>query len=72
MTPNIQSIINSEIYKLTIDNNIVYIPLWHKQLTYENFIINIDYIKDNNNITIDDNNNIHYEYYNTFNYITTY
>lgn len=71
LTPNIESIINSEIYKLNIDNNIIYIPLWHKQLTYENCIININYIRDNNNITIDDNNNIHYEYYNTFNYITT-
>ena len=65
LTPNIESILNSEIYKLTIDNNIIYVPLWHKQLTYENYIINIEYIKDNN-ITIDDNNNIHYEYYNTF------
>jgi hypothetical protein len=65
LTPNIINLLNSDIYKLEINNDIIYIPLWHNELNFENNIIKIDPILDTN-ITIDNDNNIHYTYNNTF------
>ena len=65
LTPNIVNLLNSDIYKLEINNDIIYIPLWHNELNFENNIIKIDPILDTN-ITIDNDNNIHYTYNNTF------
>ena len=65
LNPTIKNILNSEIYKLEIDNNIVCIPLWHNELNYENNIIKIEPILDYN-IIIDKCNNIQYYYKNTF------
>ena len=65
LTPNIGNLLNSDIYKLEISNDIIYIPLWHNELNFENNIIKIDPILDTN-ITIDNDNNIHYTYINTF------
>ena len=65
LTPNIVNLLNSDIYKLEINNDIIYIPLWHNELNFENNIIKIDPILDTN-ITIDTDNNIHYTYNNTF------
>ena len=65
LTPNIVNLLNSDIYKLEINNDIIYIPLWHNELNFENNIIKIDPILDSN-ITIDNDNNIHYTYNNTF------
>jgi hypothetical protein len=65
LTPNIVNLLNSDVYKLTINNDIIYIPLWHNELNFENNIIKIDPILDTN-ITIDNDNNIHYTYNNTF------
>jgi hypothetical protein len=65
LTPNIVNLLNSDIYKLEINNDIIYIPLWHNELNFENNIIKIDPLLDTN-ITIDNNNNIHYTYINTF------
>ncbi len=68
LTPNIVNLLNSDVYKLTINNDIIYIPLWHNELNFENNIIKIEPVLDNN-ITLDIDNNIHYTYTNTFNNI---
>jgi hypothetical protein len=65
LTPNISNLLNSDIYKLEINNEISYIPLWHNELNFENNIIKIDPLLDSN-ISIDIDNNIHYTYINTF------
>jgi len=65
LTPNIVNLLNSDIYKLEINNDIIYIPLWHNELNFENNIIKIDPLLDTN-ISIDIDNNIHYTYVNTF------
>jgi len=65
LTPNIGNLLNSDVYKLTINNDIIYIPLWHNELNFENNIIKIEPLLDNN-ITLDIDNNIHYTYTNTF------
>ena len=65
LTPNIANLLNSDIYKLEVNNDIVYIPLWHNELNFENNIIKIDPLLDNN-ITLDSDNNIHYTYTDTF------
>lgn len=65
LTPNINNLLNNDIYKLDISNEIICIPLWHNELNFENNIIKIDPILDDN-IKIDENNNIHYKYYNEF------
>lgn len=65
LTPNIVNLLNSDIYKLEINNEIIYIPLWHNELNFENNIIKIDPLLDTN-ISIDIDNNIHYTYTDTF------
>ena len=42
LTPNIANLLNSDIYKLEVNNDIIYIPLWHNELNFENNIIKID------------------------------
>ena len=69
INPNINNLINSDIYKLVIDENIVCIPLWHNELNYENNIIKIEPILDKT-IKIDKCNTIHYYYKNNFENIT--
>ena len=66
INPELDSIFNSEIFKLEINNgDCVYIPLWHSELIYEENIIKIEPILQNN-IGIDINNNLHYTYCSTF------
>ena len=65
INPTISNLLNSDIYKLTIANECVYVPLWHNELAYENAIIKIYPILDNN-ITLDNNNALHYTYKNKF------
>ena len=65
LTPNISNLLNSDIYKLEINNDIIYIPLWHNELNFENNIIKIDPLLETN-ITLDSDNNIHYTYNNTY------
>ena len=68
LTPNLLNLLNSDIYKLKINDEIVYIPLWHNEMKFENNIIKIEPLLDDT-ITIDVDNNIHYTYYNSFNNI---
>ena len=65
LTPNLLNLLNSEIYKLEINDAIVYIPLWHNEMKFENNIIKIEPLLDDT-ITIDEHNNIHYIYYNKY------
>ena len=65
LTPNLLNLLNSEIYKLEINEAIVYIPLWHNEMKFENNIIKIEPLLDDT-ITIDEDNNIHYTYYNKY------
>jgi hypothetical protein len=61
ITPTLKNILNNEIYKLTIKDEIVYIPLWHKELNYENNIIKIQpNLRENEKI--DENNNLILKY----------
>lgn len=65
LTPNLLNLLNSEIYKLEINESTVYIPLWHNEMKFENNIIKIEPLLDDA-ITIDEDNNIHYTYYNKY------
>ena len=65
INPTINNLLNSEVYKLTINNSLVYIPLWHNELNYENNIIKIEPLLDEN-FYIDENNNLNYYYNDTF------
>jgi hypothetical protein len=65
LTPNLLNLLNSEIYKLEINDAFVYIPLWHNEMKFENNIIKIEPLLDDT-ITIDEHNNIHYTYYNKY------
>jgi DnaJ-class molecular chaperone len=68
LTPKLTNLLNSDVYKLEINDVIVYIPLWHNEMKFENNIIKIDPLLDDH-VTIDEHNNIHYTYYNNFNNI---
>ena len=68
LSPNLLNLFNSDIYKLQINDEIIYIPLWHNELKFENNIIKIEPLLESH-IMIDSNNNIHYTYYNKFNNI---
>lgn len=57
--PSLNQIYNSYIHKLDICNNNIIIPLWHKELMIDKYIIKIEPDL-SNNIVIDEDNNIHY------------
>ena len=67
LKPSLENLLNNDIYKLEIDGEIIYVPLWHKELIYENNIIQIrPSLQVEQNITINEKNNIYYNYYTTF------
>ena len=67
LKPSLENLLNNDIYKLEIEGEIIYVPLWHKELIYENNIIQITpSLKVEQNITINEENNIYYNYYTTF------
>ncbi len=61
ISPLLENIMNSEIFKLEIEEDIVYVPLWHQEMVYENILIKIQPILPDN-ITIDEYNNMHIIY----------
>jgi hypothetical protein len=65
INPTISNLLNSDIYKLTITNEYVYVPLWHNELAFENAIIKI-YPLLPSNVYLDGSNIIHYTYKNKF------
>jgi hypothetical protein len=65
INPTLKNLLNHEIYKMELNDEILCIPLWHNELKYENNIIKIIPIIDNN-YKITEDNNLHHYYYNTF------
>lgn len=61
ITPSLDNIMKSEIFKLEIDDDIVYVPLWHQEMVYENILIKIQPLLPDN-VTIDEYNNMHITY----------
>jgi len=64
LNPNINNLLNEDVYILEIEDEILYIPLWHSELIYDLNIssssIIIKCIPDlDENVSIDHNNNIH-------------
>lgn len=78
INPNLKNLLNSDVYKLIInqetstelqpDTDELYIPLWHNELNYNNNIIKIHPIIQDN-IEIDNENNIIINYNNSFIFI---
>jgi hypothetical protein len=67
INPSIYDIMNNNIYKLYVGNNLYLVPLWHSELYFDNFedkendIIVLCHPILPDNITIDENNNLIYE-----------
>jgi hypothetical protein len=60
LNPSLKNIKNNEVYCLEHEGETIYIPLWHRELIYND--ITIKCIPDlPENIEIDDDNNIHYK-----------
>lgn len=62
LNPNINNLLNNDIYKLNYNNEYIYIPLWHEELYFDvsNVSIIVWCIPDlSDNIYIDNNNSIH-------------
>ena len=60
LNPTLKNIKNNEVYCLQHQDETIYIPLWHRELIYND--ITIKCIPDlPENIQIDDDNNIHYK-----------
>jgi hypothetical protein len=66
LNPTIDDIINNNIYKLYVDNNLYLVPLWHNELYFDNpndkdnDLIVLCQPELDENIIIDENNNINY------------
>ena len=71
LNPTLNDLLNDNIYKLSIDNIIYYVPLWFNELTFENNNnneINVICIPEiENNISIDEENNLTYYFSYLFN-----
>lgn len=65
INPSIENLMDNEIFKLDISNEIVYVPLWHNYMTFNENIIKIEPILPDN-ITIDGDNVINYKFNTTF------
>tara|TARA_B100000902_G_scaffold400037_1_gene474881 strand:- start:6673 stop:7545 length:873 start_codon:yes stop_codon:yes gene_type:complete len=60
LNPTLENIKNNEVYCLEHEGETIYIPLWHRELIYND--ITIKCIPDlPENVQIDDDNNIHYK-----------
>lgn len=62
ITPSVNDILNDNIYKLSVNNNYYFIPLWHDELYFEDddqcsFVVRCQHIF--TDLTIDDENNIY-------------
>jgi hypothetical protein len=63
LNPSIDDLLNNNIYKLVLDENLYLVPLWHTELFFENEdeneIIVLCEPKLDENLTIDEDNNLH-------------
>lgn len=55
----IDNVLNNEVYKLELLEETLFIPLWYKEVIYNNYLIKIKIIKLDDKITIDLDNNIY-------------
>lgn len=73
LKPNINNLINRDVYKLKINDEIIYIPLWHNKLIYQKNIIDIQ--PDLSENILIKNHNIYYKlekkYYDIINLINS-
>ena len=63
LNPNLEDMLNDKIYKLELEEETYYIPLWHNELCYDasgNDIIVRCIPELDSNITIDNDNNLYY------------
>jgi hypothetical protein len=60
LKPSLDELLNDRIYKLVIDENTYYVPLWHNELEFDGDIIVKCIPELPENIIIDENNNIHF------------
>jgi hypothetical protein len=62
LNPTLEDLFQNNLYRLNVNNNLYYVPLWHHELVYDNSGSDI-YVKCNpmlpENIEIDSRNNIH-------------
>lgn len=67
LKPSMKDLLNHNIYKLFIDEQLYLVPLWHNELYFDapdgSEIIVLCQPKLHENVTIDENNNIYYEKY---------
>tara|TARA_Y100000816_G_scaffold150979_1_gene107485 strand:+ start:2425 stop:3369 length:945 start_codon:yes stop_codon:yes gene_type:complete len=66
LNPSLKNLYEQDIYKLVINKEIYYVPLWHHELYFNTNIVNNEIIVQcipelPNNVIIDNNNNIHYK-----------
>jgi hypothetical protein len=63
LNPSIDDLLNNNVYKLVLDENLYLVPLWHTELFFENEdeneIIVLCEPKLDENLTIDEDNNLH-------------
>jgi len=62
LNPTIDDLLNNNVYKLVLENNLFLVPLWHNELYFEhlgNEIIVLCEPKLDENMTIDEDNNLH-------------
>jgi hypothetical protein len=57
--PKLQDLLDNNVYKLSIDNKMYYVPLWHDELYFDGDIIVKCIPEMPENIELDDCNNIH-------------
>tara|TARA_Y100000385_G_scaffold273165_1_gene314761 strand:- start:220 stop:1098 length:879 start_codon:yes stop_codon:yes gene_type:complete len=73
LKPDIHNLINRDVYKLKINDEIIYIPLWHNKLIYQKNIIDIQ--PDLSENIVIKNHNIYYrlekKYYDIINLINS-
>ena len=60
LKPSLDELLNDRIYKLVINENTYYVPLWHNELEFDGDIIVKCIPELPENIIIDENNNIHF------------
>ena len=69
LNPRLHDLLENNIYKLDIDNELYFVPLWHNELYFDNNIIAVCIPELDKNISIDDDNNISVELYISWDYI---
>ena len=65
LNPSINDLLNNNVYKLYVDEDLFFVPLWHNELYFENLnreIIVFCEPELPENIKIDDDNNIYFDF----------